>query len=82
MPLNKDSLIAEVEDPTSDIRERAGVDGLTFHDLRGTAVVASRSQASTCRRSRPSPGTRRRTSRLFWMRTISVVTYSSQKPWC
>lgn len=37
---------------------KTNIDGLTFHDLRGTAVVRLAIAGAMCRRLRPSPVTR------------------------
>ena len=39
-------------------RERAGIEGLTFDDLRGTAVTVLAEAGARCRRSRASPAIR------------------------
>jgi hypothetical protein len=61
------------------LSDRAGIDDLSFHDLRGTAVVRWPSPAPRCRRSRRSLVTACETSRPFSMHTILAAISSSLK---
>jgi hypothetical protein len=56
-------------------RRGAGIEGVTFHDLRGSAVT--RLALAGCRRSPPSPGTRSAMSRRSLMRITSRATAHS-----